>query len=164
MTDEERRTTLLALRDALLARLSDLDPTTKEFNQALSNYHYLDTLAANVCVDPAPTEDGPAEEPYTEPGAKQTPIEDGPAEEPWEKPYTEDPSFKAKQAAALNVENATPELTKVEVRAKLLAHRKKGLNITALLQEFNCSSFNDVTADKYAALLERADELAKELS
>ena len=169
MNQTEKLATLEALQDAVLIKLADADPEGETFETLLTHYERLNYLIPRPAAGPvsmtcAPTPctgnfvapyDAPAaidEDPGT-PGEKPTEAEAPPAENP---PSQETPAEKATES------EDSPTLTKAEVRSKLLAHRKAGLNITALLQEFGCAGFNDIPAAKYGDLLRRADELAEE--
>lgn len=170
MNQTEKLATLEALQDAVLIKLADADPEGETFETLLTHYERLNYLIprqgadikCTTCAAPVPCTgnfvapyDVPAainEDPGT-PGEKPTEAETSPAENP---PRQETPAEEDAEG------EDSPTLTKAEVRSKLLAHRKAGLNITALLQEFGCAGFNDIPAAKYSELLRRADELAEE--
>lgn len=169
MNQTEKLAALEALRDAVLIKLANTDPVEEAFGVLLHRYERLDFLIprpaaafkGTMCApmprtgDPGVPCDIPAAidgDPGT-PGEKPAEAETPPAENP---PSQETPAEKAAESGD------SPTLTKAEVRSKLLAHRKAGLNITALLQEFGCAGFNDIPAAKYSELLQRADELAEE--
>lgn len=169
MNQTEKLATLEALQDAVLIKLADADPEGETFETLLTHYERLNYLIPRQAADPKCTMcapmpctgnfvapyDVPAainEDPGT-PGEKPAEAEALPAENPQSQ---ETPVEKTAES------EDSPTLTKAEVRSKLLAHRKAGLNITALLQEFGCAGFNDIPAAKYSELLQRADELAEE--
>ena len=169
MNQTEKLATLEALQDAVLIKLADADPAGEAFGVLLHRYVNLDSLIPHLtaaakcttCSTPMPCTGNPGacDTPVASDrvpgtlGEKPTEAEAFPAENP---PWQETPVEKAAKS------EDSPTLTKAEVRSKLLAHRKAGLNITALLQEFGCAGFNDIPAAKYGELLQRADELAEE--
>ncbi len=93
---------------------------------------------------------------FAETGITKIEITPGgvPATEDTDEPYVEEPKQFEGEAAQVSSE---PEKTydMAEVRAALVAARRRGVNVTEILKEYGVDNFGAFPAGKYGELMER---------
>ena len=97
-----------------------------------------------------------AEPNCAEPSGEQ-PVEDNVVEFPTPVPETH-PTEEAEVAEQTPVKaEEKPALSASEVRAKLAAARRAGVNVAAIIKEFGADNFTALPANKYSDLLDRIE-------
>jgi hypothetical protein len=165
-SNEWRLGLMEGLQDRALERLSELNPDTPEFNYVLNNIGLLRGIAEQIkynnLFDSMAEVDVPEEKTTTD-----EPVVEEPTPEPQPEPQPVPVMEAVRQAAANTVAAAIakqedkPALTLEEVRNKLIAYARAGVDLAALLQQLGCTKLSDVPADKYADLLESAEKASE---
>lgn len=154
--NECRLAAMERLHDKTLERLSELDPASPEFNYTLNNLGLLLQVAEQVKFADNIWVSGDPEEPaiptpVTVPPTNDDPLILGVTEPedtaPWETEVSASPD---------------EELKLEDVRAKLVALARSGVDLSNLFQGFGATKLSEVPKEKYGELLKLANAAAEE--
>lgn len=144
----------------MLAQQVTLDPSTTQYTQLMQNMEIL-ARTSDLYSDIADffhiADQGIVGIEFAPEGVEEEEVPDNVVSLPVE-PYVEEPVQFSTAAAQVSSEAPkTPDKTyeMAEVRAALVAARRNGLNVTALLKEFGVENFSAFPAGKYGELMRR---------
>lgn len=133
----------MTLEEKALERLSELDPSSPEFNYTLNNIGLMLQIAEQVKYDAHLWGDVPA-------------VEVKPIEEPVPKATVAE-VYPDRETAA---EEPVPEITFEEAKKKLVQYAQAGVDVGAVLAKLNVTKLSDVPAERYAEMLALAEQEA----
>lgn len=140
----------MTLEEKALERLSELDPSSPEFNYTLNNIGLMLQIAEQVKYDAHlwddPTEKITVVQKFTEPTVAPTTVI----------VTTEDEDDGAETAA----EEPVPEITFEEAKKKLVQYAQAGVDVGAVLAKLKVTKLSEVPAERYAEMLALAEQEA----
>lgn len=157
MTHEEKQRILKdALDRAYLALEAHEDPASESFMQLLRSINELEfSLGARIggpdCGDFPNLEDP---EPETKPTFTMEPNSTGDEQPASDEPVEAEPD----EPETVTEKPETPTYKMEEVRGALAAARRKGVNVSKLIQSFGVSNFAEIDTAKYPEIMQKLAE------
>ena len=157
MTHEEKQRILKdALDRAYLALEAHEDPASESFMQLLRSINELEfSLGARIgdpdCGDFPNLEDP---EPEKKPTFTMEPNSTGDEQPASDEPVEAEPS----EPETVTEKPETPTYKMEEVRGALAAARRKGVNVSKLIQSFGVSNFAEIDTAKYPEIMQKLTE------